>query len=147
VRGDLADVFERAPALAERVLATVGEGADPARVIGAARRELALMSDAERARVLDAHPRIGADAASLSPLSRSEQGPGTDAATARELADLNDEYERRFGFRFVVWVRGRTRQQIVPVLRERLANDRDAELATGIEEFLAITRDRLEQRA
>jgi 2-oxo-4-hydroxy-4-carboxy--5-ureidoimidazoline (OHCU) decarboxylase len=147
VRGDLADVFERAPGLAERILATVGDAADPARVIAAARTQLALMSDAERARVLDAHPRIGADAASLSPLSRSEQGPGTDAATARELGELNDEYERRFGFRFVVWVRGRTKEQIVPVLRERLANDRDVELATGIEEFLAITRDRLARRA
>jgi 2-oxo-4-hydroxy-4-carboxy--5-ureidoimidazoline (OHCU) decarboxylase len=142
---DLHDVFERAPGLAQRVLAVVGEGADPERAIAAARAELARMSEAERVRVLDAHPRIGADAALLSSLSRIEQGSRSDAATARELADLNDQYERRFGFRFVVWMRGRTSRQIVPLLRERLANTREVELAKGIEEFLAITRDRLER--
>jgi 2-oxo-4-hydroxy-4-carboxy--5-ureidoimidazoline (OHCU) decarboxylase len=61
----------------------------------------------------------------------------------RELASLNDEYERKFGFRFVVFLGGRPRTAIVPVLRERLRRTRDDELATGIAEFLAITLDRL----
>jgi 2-oxo-4-hydroxy-4-carboxy--5-ureidoimidazoline (OHCU) decarboxylase len=58
---------------------------------------------------------------------------------------MNDEYERRFGFRFVVFVRARSRAEILPVLRERLQRTREAELATGVDEFLAITRDRLER--
>jgi 2-oxo-4-hydroxy-4-carboxy--5-ureidoimidazoline (OHCU) decarboxylase len=45
----------------------------------------------------------------------------------------------------VVYVRGRRQQEIVPIFRERLARSRDQELATGIEEFLAISRDRLER--
>jgi 2-oxo-4-hydroxy-4-carboxy--5-ureidoimidazoline (OHCU) decarboxylase len=139
---DLAAIFERAPALAERV-----RGGDPASIVESARSEIARMSEAERIGVLNAHPRIGADPASLSTLSGREQGGGADVATLRELAAMNDEYERRFGFRFVVFLAGRSKAEIVPVMRERLRRPRADELATGIAEFLAITRDRLERIA
>jgi 2-oxo-4-hydroxy-4-carboxy-5-ureidoimidazoline decarboxylase len=139
-RSDLAAVFERAPGLADRVR---GDGPDA--IIASARGELARMTESQRVGVLNAHPRIGADVASLSTLSRREQGEDAGGATVRELARLNDEYERRFGFRFVVFVRGRPKTDIVPVLRQRLGRTRGEELATGIEEFLAIARDRLER--
>jgi len=84
---------------------------------------------------------------SLSALSRREQGRDADLAILRELAAMNDEYERRFGFRFVVFVAGRSKAEIVPAIRERLRHTREEELATGIDEFLAITRDRLERIA
>jgi 2-oxo-4-hydroxy-4-carboxy--5-ureidoimidazoline (OHCU) decarboxylase len=103
------------------------------------------MTEAQRVAVLDAHPRIGVDAASLSLHSRREQGDAADAATLRELGELNDAYEKKFGFRFVVFVAGRTKQEILPMLRARLANTRDAELKTGLDEFLAISLDRLER--
>ena len=45
-----------------------------------------------------------------------------------ELAELNRAYEERFGFRFVVFVAGRPRREIVPVLRERLERTREQEL-------------------
>ena len=64
-------------------------------------------------------------------------------ATLATLGQLNDAYERRFGFRFVVFVAGRSRDEIVPVLKARLERSRADELATGLEEFLAIARDRL----
>ena len=138
----LAAIFERAPGLAERV-----RGSDPGAIVESARIELGGMTEAERIAVLNAHPRIGADPASLSTLSRLEQGEGGDAATERELAALNGEYERAFGFRFVVFVAGRSKAEILPVMRERLRRTREDELATGIAEFLAITRDRLEHIA
>ena len=134
----LAAIFERAPALAERV-----RGDDPASIVASARIEIARMTEAERIGVLNAHPRIGADPASLSTLSRREQGGGADVAALRDLASLNDEYERKFGFRFVVFVAGRSKAEIVPVFRARLRRTREQELAAGIDEFLAITRDRL----
>ena len=102
-----------------------------------------LGTHAEKIAVLNAHPRIGASIASLSTLSRQEQGTETDPATLAELARLNGEYESKFGFRFVVFVHGRRKEELVPVLRSRLARSRAAELATGVEEFLAIARDRL----
>jgi 2-oxo-4-hydroxy-4-carboxy--5-ureidoimidazoline (OHCU) decarboxylase len=104
------------------------------------------MTEDQRIAVLDAHPRIGADAASLSLRSRREQGASGDPATLSRLVDLNDAYETKFGFRFVVFVAGRSKEEIVPVLRARLANTREAELKTGLEEFLAISLDRLEHR-
>ncbi|HEV8468311.1 MAG TPA: 2-oxo-4-hydroxy-4-carboxy-5-ureidoimidazoline decarboxylase [Candidatus Limnocylindria bacterium] len=137
-RADLDSVFERAPGLAGRV-----RGDDPDAIVVAARSALGRMTEAERIAVLNAHPRIGADAASLSAASRREQGGDVDDATIRQLRELNQEYERRFGFRFVVFVRGRAKAEIVPVLRERLRRTREQELATGIDEFLAIARDRL----
>lgn len=141
-RKDLAAIFERAPALADRV-----QGDDPAAILASARAILARMSEAERIGVLDAHPRIGADPASLSGLSRGEQAGVGNVSTLRVLDAMNDEYERRFGFRFVVFVAGRSQSEIVPVMRERLRRARQDELATGIEEFLAITRDRLHRVA
>jgi 2-oxo-4-hydroxy-4-carboxy--5-ureidoimidazoline (OHCU) decarboxylase len=140
---DLAAVFERAPLLAERVARRVRTGEDPDHIVAVAREELARFSEAERVAVLNAHPRIGASAASLSALSREEQGAEADAATLAELARLNDEYERTFGFRFVVFVHGRRKEELVPVLRSRLMRSRPTELASGLDEFLAIARDRL----
>lgn len=132
-----AEAFERAPGLADRI----GEG-DPETLIARASAILAGMTDAERVAVLNAHPRIGATSG-LSMRSAAEQGGATDAETLRALERLNAEYERTFGFRFVVFVNGRSRADIVPVLRSRLARSREQELATGIAEFLAIARDRM----
>jgi 2-oxo-4-hydroxy-4-carboxy--5-ureidoimidazoline (OHCU) decarboxylase len=143
ITGRLAAVFERAPGLA-----TALRNADedtPRSIIAKARGALERMTEPERVAVLDAHPRVGADPDSLSLHSRREQGDATDIATLRQLAELNDAYEKKFGFRFVVFVAGRSKQEIVPVLRARLANTRDAELKAGLDEFLAISLDRLER--
>lgn len=139
-REELDAIFERAPSLARRV-----RGNDPASIVESARTLLAQMSEADRVAVLNAHPRIGADPTSLSALSRREQGVGAEPATLHDLAAMNDEYERTFGFRFVVFVAGRSKVAILAVFRERLSRTREEELTTGIEEYLAITRDRLER--
>jgi 2-oxo-4-hydroxy-4-carboxy--5-ureidoimidazoline (OHCU) decarboxylase len=143
ITGRLAAVFERAPGLAA-ALRHAGQDT-PGAIVAKARAALEAMTEEQRIAVLDAHPRIGADATSLSLHSRREQGDAADAATLRDLAELNDAYEQKFGFRFVVFVAGRTKEEILPVLRQRLANTRDAELKTGLDEFLAISLDRLER--
>ncbi|MEP6693586.1 MAG: 2-oxo-4-hydroxy-4-carboxy-5-ureidoimidazoline decarboxylase [Chloroflexota bacterium] len=143
ITGRLAAVFERAPGLAA-ALRYADEGT-PRSIVAKARVALDRMSDEERVAVLNAHPRIGADPTSLSLHSRREQGAAADDATCRELDELNDAYEKKFGFRFVVFVAGRPKAEIVPVLRARLASVREDELRTGLEEFLAISLDRLER--
>ena len=140
-REELTRALERAPSLAERLASEAPfDSIDDA--IQRARTLLDDMPIGERIAVLDAHPRIGAVPSSLSEHSRREQG-ADDPAVAAELARLNDEYERRYGFRFVVFVAGRSKAEIVPVLRERLGRPREDELLTGTGEFLAIMRDRL----
>jgi 2-oxo-4-hydroxy-4-carboxy--5-ureidoimidazoline (OHCU) decarboxylase len=110
----------------------------------------------EQIEVVNAHPRIGANAADVaaqSSLSYREQGYDREAGlptseverTYAELAQLNRAYEDRFGFRFVVFVNKRPKAQIVDVLRTRLLNSPDIELETALGDLFSIARDRCQQ--
>ncbi len=99
------------------------------------------MSDAEKIEALDAHPAIG-QRAGLSARSAAEQGDDADPAVLSELAYLNQVYEEKFGFRFVVFVAGRSKLEILEVLQERIGNTREAELDTACRELVAIAKDR-----
>jgi urate oxidase/2-oxo-4-hydroxy-4-carboxy-5-ureidoimidazoline decarboxylase len=127
-------LFEESSPLGRR-LAEIGPQPDP---IAAARQLLEQMDEPEKLATLNAHPRIGAYSESMSSLSRDEQG----TELLPELEQLNAEYERRFGFRFVVFVDRRSRDQIAEVLRERLGRTREEELAAGLDAVLAIAEDR-----
>ena len=74
---------------------------------------------------LNAHPAIGAR--NLSERSASEQGQGGHPAVLTELAYLNQVYEEKFGFRFVVFVDGRPKSDLLPVLQQRLERTRDVD--------------------
>ena len=126
---ELADLFEGRTRFVERL----AELEDP---LGRAREIAATLSDEEKREVLDAHPAIGAR--KLSARSAAEQG--TDEAP--ELEELNSAYEEKFGFRFVVFVNRRSKSELVPVLRERLARTREEELATALDQLVAIAEDR-----
>ena len=111
------------------------------------RREVAAAApEDELIELLDAHPRIGADPAEMSDLSRGEQEDDapTGDALAQELADLNAAYEQRFGFRYVVFVAGRPRAAILPLMEVALRNERNAELRRGIDDAIYIAGDRLD---
>lgn len=111
------------------------------------------LPEADKVRVISAHPRIGEDAAAVrrtSDLSYREQGYDRETAgdpdverVYRRLAELNRAYEDRFGFRFVVFVNGRTKAEIVPLLETRLEGSRDEEMETALGDMLLIARDRL----
>jgi 2-oxo-4-hydroxy-4-carboxy--5-ureidoimidazoline (OHCU) decarboxylase len=96
--------------------------------------EVALsLPEADQVAALATHPRIG---------EPSEEQRGAEPDVLEELARLNAEYERRYGFEFVVFVDGRTRAELLPVLRQRLGNTREQELETGLRELCAIARNR-----
>jgi 2-oxo-4-hydroxy-4-carboxy--5-ureidoimidazoline (OHCU) decarboxylase len=126
-------LFERRPfATYQSLIETAAE------VMGALRMD-------EIAQVIDAHPRIGASRRDLlrgSGLSYAEQGDA-EARVAAELRKLNQSYERRFGFRFVVFVNRRSQAALLPVLRARLGNGVEEERRTALADILAIARDRL----
>jgi 2-oxo-4-hydroxy-4-carboxy--5-ureidoimidazoline (OHCU) decarboxylase len=93
--------------------------------------------------LLDAHPRIGAPPATVSALSYREQGYDQEQRDAIEaLGPLNDAYEARFGFRYVVFVAGRPRSEIVPLLRAALEAEPEAERDRGLRDVVAIARAR-----
>jgi 2-oxo-4-hydroxy-4-carboxy--5-ureidoimidazoline (OHCU) decarboxylase len=99
--------------------------------LGVAEEVALALPEEDRVAALAAHPRIG---------EPSEEQRGAEPEVLEELARLNEEYERRFGFEFVVFVAGRTRAELVPVLRERLERTRAEELETGLRELCAIAR-------
>jgi 2-oxo-4-hydroxy-4-carboxy--5-ureidoimidazoline (OHCU) decarboxylase len=98
------------------------------------------LSEAEKLEALNAHPAIGAR--DLSARSAAEQGADADPVVLTELAYLNQVYEEKFGFRFVVFVQGRSKREVLEVLRERIGHDREEELEIGCRELVAIARDR-----
>jgi 2-oxo-4-hydroxy-4-carboxy--5-ureidoimidazoline (OHCU) decarboxylase len=130
---ELAELFEGRTRFVER-LAAIEDPLAHARDVA---REL---PDDEKKEVLDAHPAIGAKA--TSERSRREQGTDDDPQVLAELAELNRAYEEKFGFRFVVFVNGRPRREIVPILRERIERTREHELETGVDELVQIAVNR-----
>jgi 2-oxo-4-hydroxy-4-carboxy--5-ureidoimidazoline (OHCU) decarboxylase len=131
--GELAELFEGRTRLVERL----AELEDP---LGTAEDVLRELGEDEKVEALNAHPAIGAKR--LSARSAAEQGTQADPAVLTELAYLNQVYEEKFGFRFVVFVAGRSKREVLEVLRERIAGTREEELDTGCGELVAIARDR-----
>src|SRR4029453_8443604 len=101
--------------------------------LGVAEEVALALPEADQVAALATHPRIG---------EPSGEQRGAEPEVLAELARLNDEYERRFGFEFVVFVDGRTRAKLLPVLRERLERTRTEELEAGLRGLWAIARER-----
>jgi OHCU decarboxylase len=97
------------------------------------------------------HPKIGerkaalAQSAEAARWSEQEQAGTRDAAQGSllELAALNRVYEERFGFIYIVCATGRTTEELLALLRERLSNDVETELRVAAREQQRITRLRL----
>jgi 2-oxo-4-hydroxy-4-carboxy-5-ureidoimidazoline decarboxylase len=146
-------LFEGAPRFLERLVAARPFGTVDGLFHRA--REIALsMSEDEQRELIDAHPRLGAPPGSVSAMSFIEQGYDHDRADAAaeaerrrvdaELAALNDAYERRFGFRYCVFVAGRPRSALLPEFRAALERPREAELRRALGDVVAIARARFD---
>jgi OHCU decarboxylase len=99
------------------------------------------------------HPKIGEKKAAREVSddarrwSEEEQAGACDSATEimRELIAANREYERRFGFIFIVCATGKSTEEMLALLKERLQNDADRELSIAAEEQRRITNLRLQK--
>jgi 2-oxo-4-hydroxy-4-carboxy--5-ureidoimidazoline (OHCU) decarboxylase len=130
---ELAELFEGRT----RFVELLAEREDPLEAAPAVIEEL---SEEERIEAVNAHPAIGGRG--LSPRSAEEQGADADPVVQTELVYLNQVYEEKFGFRFVVFVDRRPKTEILEVLRERLERTREEELDVALKELVAIARDR-----
>lgn len=97
-----------------------------------------------------AHPELGALKAardSLTAESRREQsGAGFDLMSpeeARQLDQLNRDYKARFGFPFIMAVKGKSRQEILAAMRARMMRSASAEFALALAEIAKISSFRL----
>lgn len=132
---------------ARRVLAG-GPFRDADALLDRADRVLAELPDAEIDAALDGHPRIGASvSAAHSPSSAREQARVADAGDAvrAELAEKNAKYDEKFGYVYLVCASGRSAEELLAILTERLENDPDTERRVMRSELAKINRLRLER--
>lgn len=144
---EVAPLFEGARGFLGRLATARPFDSDHA-MMEAAREVARTMPGADQIELLNGHPVLGADPSSVSAASYEEQGYGSPGdggsqSMLEELAILNEVYEKRFGFRFVVFVAGRPLASIGPLIEAAMRNDRAAELARGLDDVIDIAADRL----
>lgn len=149
------DVFEHTPAIAEAAHAAGlhprhdgVEGLHEA-MVGAMRA----LPEAAKTALIDAHPDLAgrlALAGSVTADSAREQGSvGLDRLNSGELdrfTRLNDAYRARFGFPFIIAVKGLDKDHILAAFERRLNNEADAERAEALRQIERIALLRLRDR-
>lgn len=107
--------------------------------------------DSAQLDLLRAHPQLAGKAALRGDLTadsaREQHGAGLDQCSAEEFAQLhalNAQYEQRFGFPFILAVRGHTRASILASLAARIGNAREDEFAEALHQVECIARFRLD---
>jgi len=141
-------VYEASPWVAEGVWPAVEAGGldDPAALAEAMRAEVDAAPREMQLSLIRAHPEL-ASRTRMAQASVTEQaGAGLDQCSPAEFEAfqrLNDAYNARFGFPFVVAVKGLTRAEILATFEARLANDPQAEFATALAQIHRIAGFRL----
>jgi OHCU decarboxylase len=149
------DVFEHTPEIAAGAHAK-GLAADAATAEGLHRAMVAVMRampEAKKMALIKAHPDLAGRLALANKVtsdSQKEQGSaGLDRLTPKELErfmQLNDAYQRRFEFPFIMAVKGRSKEEILAGFEERMGNDRTGEFDRALAEIEKIALLRLKDR-
>ena len=100
-----------------------------------------------------AHPKIGEKKATTAQSQQAQSWSAQEqsavamasAETASKLAEMNREYQDRFGFIFIVCATGKSSEEMLSILNSRIANDRETELRIAAQEQRRIMRLRLEK--
>lgn len=145
-------VFEHSPWVAEEAWDR-GLGPDADTAEGLHARLCAVLRGADEARQLAlvrAHPDLAGRLALAGQLtddsSREQASAGLGRLTPGELArftELNDAYTARFGFPFIIAVRGLGKDEILAAFERRLGNDPETERRTALEQIERIALLRL----
>jgi 2-oxo-4-hydroxy-4-carboxy-5-ureidoimidazoline decarboxylase len=100
--------------------------------------------------LIRAHPELAGKAAIRGELtadsSREQAGAGLDQCSAEEYSELtalNAAYHQKFGFPFILAVRGHDRSSIITQMRERLSRPTAVELAECLAQIERIAGFRL----
>lgn len=101
----------------------------------------------QKEQLILAHPRLGGTGKMTALSGREQQQAGFHHMEKNEsaaFAALNMAYERRFGFPFIMAIRGRSRQEINRAIHKRMNNSRQDEFNTAIDEIIKIARFRFD---
>jgi 2-oxo-4-hydroxy-4-carboxy-5-ureidoimidazoline decarboxylase len=109
------------------------------------------LSAADWLEAFQSHPRIGENRAPKESSTRSQNwsaqeqrhATGSDDSLKQALAEANRKYEQRFQRIFIICATGKSAEEILANLRQRLNNDDATELREAAEQQRQITRIRL----
>ena len=99
-----------------------------------------------RMSLVRAHPDLGARLAMSEASAREQQGAGLDRLTEAEYAELsvlNRAYAEKFGFPFILAVRGKTKDEVIAALRERIGRSAGEERHEALRQIGRIAAFRL----
>ena len=144
-------IFEHSPWVAERAYdRAASSGLTAGTVHSALCNAFRAASPAERLRVLRAHPDLAgklAVAGELTADSKAEQASaGLDRLSPEEhsrFTGLNTTYTKKFGFPFIIAVKGLTKEDILAAFERRIDNSKEEEFETACAEVERIARLRL----
>ena len=144
-------VYEHSPWVAAAAYDAGLTSADTADGLARALAAAAAKATPEQKRALiEAHPDLAGKLALAKTLTanstREQASAGLDRLTPEEMrqfAELNDAYRTRFGFPFIMAVKGKSKADILAAFHNRLANDADAETTTALAEIDRIAALRL----
>jgi 2-oxo-4-hydroxy-4-carboxy-5-ureidoimidazoline decarboxylase len=142
---ELGWVFEHSPWVAERAWERRPFVSIDA-LHAAMAAEVERASRAEQLALLRAHPDLGTRMRMSTASAGEQSGAGLDRLTAAEferLRDLNAAYSTRFGFPFILAVKGATNADIFASLERRVANDREEEFREALRQVYRIAASRL----
>jgi len=146
------DIYEHSPWVAEDAWAARnGKNLDTASGLHSAMAAaMTATNEASQMSLICAHPDLAgklAVAGKLTEASKSEQaGAGLDHCTEdefREFQSLNNAYKEKFGFPFIIAVKGHDRHSILAAFRARINNDPETEFHTALEQINHIAFFRL----
>lgn len=133
-------IYEHSPWVAEAAY-----GSD--NLVEAMRAAVEAANRDQQLTLLRAHPDLGEKLDTLTPSSVSEQqGAGLNQCSPEEFAEfqqLNEAYKAKFGFPFIVAVKGLNRLDILQRFRERIHNSPEAEFRTALDQVHRIAGFRL----
>lgn len=146
----LGGVFERSPWIAQRAFAA-RPFADVAALHAAMVAVVDAASAAEQLALLRAHPELAGRAAVRGELTadstKEQSGAGLTQCSPEEFAQLsalNHRYHEKFGFPFILAVRGHDRAGILREFARRVEHDRAAEFVECLAQVAKIARFRLD---
>ena len=116
-------------------------------LLAAAERAWSELEPSDWAEALAGHPRIGERGGSSPAASEREQSGVRVAAvgTLEHLAAENRLYEAKFGHVFLIAAAGKSADEILAAMRERMKNDPVREARVASAELRKIARLRLEE--
>lgn len=143
-------IYEHSPWVAEEAYAQHDTIFTVKELHTAMKAAVAAATQERQMALIRAHPELAckeADAKKLTQASTSEQkGAGLDLCTPEEFAafqKLNAAYREKFGFPFIIAVKGLDRQMILEAFRARMENSPDDEFDEALEQIDRIAFFRL----